>query len=121
MLSHSVVYSPDMKTVYDGMVTLDGDGGATVLLPDWFDALNDNFRYQLTPIGAAAPQLHIASEIVNNEFRIDGGVPGAKVSWQVTGIRRDAFAQQNRIKVENSNTSEIRRWLERPARSSGGR
>ena len=49
-LSHSFVESPDMKNVYDGIVTTDADGYATVELPDWFEALNRDFRYQLTVI-----------------------------------------------------------------------
>ena len=54
-LLHAYVASDDMKTVYDGVVVLDGAGSAWVELPDWFEALNGDFRYQLTPIGAAAP------------------------------------------------------------------
>jgi hypothetical protein len=31
--------------------------------PDWFSALNKDFRYQLTAIGAPGPNLYIAEEI----------------------------------------------------------
>ena len=51
-------------------------------------------------IGAAAPRLHIAEEITANRFKIAGGRPGMKVSWQVTGIRHDAYAEAHRISVE---------------------
>ncbi len=54
-LYHSFVESADMMNVYNGTVTLDGDGGARVRLPDWFEALNRDYRYQLTPIGAQLP------------------------------------------------------------------
>ena len=54
-LYHSFVESPDMKNVYDGTVTVDPEGRATVALPDWFETLNRDFRYQLTAIGAPAP------------------------------------------------------------------
>src|SRR5262249_12078650 len=47
-LYHSFVESPDMKNVYDGVVTTDASGLATITLPNWFDALNRDFRYQLT-------------------------------------------------------------------------
>ena len=99
-LKHSFVESPDMKNIYDGVVTLDAEGRATVVLPDWFGALNRDFRYQLTAIGAPGPNLYIARELANNEFAIGGGTPGAKVSWMVTGIRQDAYANAHRIVVE---------------------
>ena len=35
-----------------------------------------------------------------NRFRVAGGTPGMKVSWQVTGIRKDAYAEAHRIPVE---------------------
>ena len=50
--------------------------------------------------GSPLPNLHIAQEIENNSFRIAGGMPGSKVSWQVTGIRQDAWANAHRIPVE---------------------
>ncbi len=99
-LSHSFVESPDMMNVYNGNVVLDDAGEATVELPDWFEALNKDFRYQLTPIGAPGPNLYVAEEITNNQFRIAGGKSGLKVSWQVTGIRQDAYANAHRIPVE---------------------
>lgn len=105
-LYHSFVESPDMKNIYDGVVTLDANGEATVTLPDWFEALNRDFRYQLTPIGAAMPNLYIAEEIQGNTFRIAGGVPGQKVSWQVTGIRHDPYAEEHRIPVEEDKPAE---------------
>jgi hypothetical protein len=33
-------------------------------------------------------------------FTVAGGGPGLEVSWQVTGIRQDAWANANRIPVE---------------------
>ena len=99
-LYHSFVESPDMKNVYDGTVTLDAAGEATVALPDWFEALNRDFRYQLTAIGQAAPDLHVKSEVQDNRFSIGGGAAGQKVSWQLTGIRQDAWADAHRIPVE---------------------
>jgi hypothetical protein len=99
-LSHSFVESPDMKNVYDGVVVLGADGAAWVEMPEWFEALNRDFRYQLTAIGAPGPNLYIAEEITANRFRIAGGAMGMKVSWMVTGIRQDAFANAHRIPVE---------------------
>jgi hypothetical protein len=99
-LSHSFVESPDMMNVYNGNITLDANGEAVVRLPDWFEALNMDFRYQITPIGAPGPNLYIAEEVKSNSFKIAGGKPGSKVSWQVTGVRKDAYANAHRIEVE---------------------
>jgi trimeric autotransporter adhesin len=98
-LYHSFVESPDMKNIYDGIVVLDENGEATVTLPDWFEALNQDFRYQLTCIGGYAP-VYVASEVSGNQFHVAGGRPGLKVSWQLTGIRHDAYANAHRIPVE---------------------
>jgi hypothetical protein len=99
-LQHSFVESPDMMNIYNGVANLDGNGEVTVVLPEYFEALNRDFRYQLTAIGAPGPNLYIAEEISGNTFKIAGGGPRTKVSWQVTGVRKDAYAERNRIQVE---------------------
>ena len=101
-LYHSFVESPDMKNIYDGSVTLDKKGEAMVEMPDYFSALNEDFRYQLTAVGAPGPNLYIAEKIRDNHFKIAGGKPGMEVSWQVTGIRHDAYARDHRIVVEEN-------------------
>jgi hypothetical protein len=88
-----------MKNIYDGTIVTDGGGIATVALPEWFEALNSDFRYQLTVIGQFA-QAIVSSEISNNAFVIQTDKPNVKVSWQVTGIRQDAWAKAHRIPVE---------------------
>jgi hypothetical protein len=103
-LYHSFVESPDMKNIYDGVVELDQYGEAIVMLPEWFGPLNRDFRYQLTCIGGYAP-VFIAEEIINNQFKISGGSSGLKVSWQVTGIRQDKWANDHRIPVEEAKPS----------------
>ncbi len=99
-LSHSFVESPDMMNIYNGIAKLDSNGEVVVKLPEWFEALNKDFRYLLTAVGAPMPGLYIAEEVSNNHFKIAGGAPGLKVSWQVTGIRQDAWANKHRIQVE---------------------
>jgi hypothetical protein len=98
-LSHSFVESPDMMNVYNGNVVLGKDGTAWVELPGYFQALNQDYRYQLTTIGGYAP-VYVAKEVQGNRFQIAGGTAGLKVSWQVTGIRHDAWAVNNPIVVE---------------------
>jgi hypothetical protein len=99
-LYHSFVESPDMKNIYDGVVTLDARGEAMVTLPDWFEALNRDFRYQLTPIGAAMPNLYVAQKCRTTP----SASPAASRAWRspgmVTGIRQDAYADAHRIPVE---------------------
>lgn len=99
-LNHAFVESPDMMNIYNGNVTLDAKGIAQVKLPDWFEALNQDFRYQLTAIGKPGPNLYVSREIVKNTFEIAGGHPGGKVSWQVTGVRHDVYANAHRMEVE---------------------
>ncbi|NQT26289.1 hypothetical protein HQ585_13115 [candidate division KSB1 bacterium] len=99
-LQHSFVESPDMMNIYNGNVILDAAGEAVVELPEWFGVLNQDFRYQLTAIGAPGPNLYIAEKITNNLFKISGGEAGMEVSWFVTGIRHDPYADANRIQVE---------------------
>jgi len=98
-LYHSFVESPDMMNIYNGNIITDESGLATVTMPDWFEALNQDFRYQLTVIGQFA-QAIVSSEISHNQFTIRTDKPNVKVSWQVTGIRHDAYANAHRVQVE---------------------
>jgi hypothetical protein len=107
-LVHASVESSEMKTIYDGAVTLDANGEAVVELPAWFEALNTDFRYGLTCVGGYAP-VYIAQKIKNNAFKIAGGTPGLEVDWQVTGVRRDPYAKAHPLVVE----------VEKPAKERG--
>jgi hypothetical protein len=104
-LSHSFVESPDMMNIYNGNIITDKDGHASVMLPDYFEALNMEFRYQLTVIGEFA-QAIISEKIEANTFKIKTDKPNVEVSWQVTGVRNDAFARKNRIQVEEKKETE---------------
>jgi hypothetical protein len=98
-LYHSTVQSPDMKNVYDGNVTTDEYGEAVVVLPDYFEAFNRDFRYQLTVVGRFA-QAIISQQVKDNRFTIKTDKPFVTVSWQVTGIRQDPYANAHRSPVE---------------------
>jgi len=104
LLQHAAVESPDMKNIYDGNVTTDAAGEAVVELPDYFEALNRDFRYQLTVIGQFA-QAIVATKIANNQFIVHTDKPNVEVSWQVTGIRKDAWANAHRVNVEPVKTA----------------
>ena len=100
-LYHFAQEGPEVQNVYNGVVTLDAQGEAVVTLPAYFAALNTGpFRYQLTAIGAPMPNLHIAQEIRDNTFRIAGGAPGKKVSWEVTAIRNDPYLRDHPVQAE---------------------
>jgi hypothetical protein len=98
-LYHSFVESPDMMNIYNGNATTDASGSAVVTLPEWFETLNRDFRYQLTAIGQFS-QAIVASKVANHQFTIKTDKPNVEVSWQVTGIRQDAWANAHRIPVE---------------------
>jgi hypothetical protein len=115
-LYHSSVESPDMKNMYDGIAILDGKGEAEVRLPEWFEALNRDFRYQLSCIGSFAP-VYVAEQIHENRFRIAGGTPGLEVSWQVTGIRHDPYAIAHPSPVEVDKSKVDDSWAEPPSGS----
>jgi hypothetical protein len=104
-LRHSFVECPEMLNVYSGNATTDDKGEAKVALPKYFEALNQDFRYQLTVIGQFA-QAIVAEEIRNNRFTIKTDQPQVKVSWQVTGIRQDPWAVANRMVVEEDKAAE---------------
>jgi hypothetical protein len=106
-LSHSFVESPDMVNLYNGNITTDQRGIAVVVLPDYFEALNRDFRYQLTVLGQFA-QAIVAEEIDKGRFTIETDKPSVKVSWQVTGVRQDAFANAHRIQVEEEKPAQER-------------
>lgn len=98
-LYHSFVESPDMMNVYNGNITTDAKGKAQVKLPDYFESLNTDFRYQLTVIGTFA-QVIVSEKVKGNQFEIRTDKPNVEVSWQVTGIRNDAYARKFRIPNE---------------------
>lgn len=104
-LTHSCVESDEMLNVYSGVAVLDSRGEAEVNLPHWFEALNEDFRYQLTALGAPGPNLHVKQEISENHFAIAGGAAGMKVSWQVAGRRHDAYAKAHPLQVEQDKPS----------------
>jgi hypothetical protein len=120
-LHHAAVESDVMKNIYDGTVWLDDRGQSVVRLPKWFQALNKDFSYSLTAIGKPAPDLHISREISHNRFTIAGGNPNMTVSWQVTGIRKDAWASTYGFATEELKSEKERGHAICPTGSSSQR
>ncbi len=111
-LVHSCVESSEMLNTYSGNATLDSDGRVTIQMPEWFQAENGDFRYQLTCVGGFAP-VYVAQELQSNRFEIAGGKAGMKISWQVTGARQDAYARAHPLQVEQAKTgSEQGKYLD---------
>ena len=106
-LIHSCIESPDRMDVYNGNITTDANGSAIVKLPSYFQALNIDYRYQLTVIGKFA-QAIIESKIQNNQFTIKTNKPNVEVSWQVTGIRDDPYAKAHPMVVEQEKEASAR-------------
>ncbi len=102
-LIHSCVEAPEAMNIYNGNITTDSNGDAVVTLPDYFEALNRDYRYQLTVIGQFA-QAIVSSEISSNQLGITFGIktdkPAVKVSWQVMGSRADAYMKAHPTVVE---------------------
>ncbi len=98
-LVHASIESSEMMNVYSGNVTTDAGGVAAIQLPDWFETLNTDFRYQLTVIGQFA-QAIVSSEIQGNRFEIKTSAPNVKVSWQVSAVRQDPWAKAHPLVVE---------------------
>ena len=98
-LVHTSVESSEMLNIYSGNVTTDSRGGAAVVLPEWFQELNTDFRYQLTVIGQFA-QAIVSQEISNGQFSIKTDKPNVKVSWQVSCVRQDPYAKAHPLEVE---------------------
>lgn len=107
-LYHSFVESPDMLNIYSGIATLNDQGEASVEMPEWFEVLNSNYRYQLTALDNASPNLHIAQRLKDRRFQIAGGLAGQEVSWMITGVRQDEWAKAYRSPVEENKADKER-------------
>jgi hypothetical protein len=96
-LDHVAVEGDGHFTFYRGNVVLDSAGLATVQMPDWFDALNDDVSIVYSSWGDAQPAR--TSRRIANGWEIVGQ-PGAKVSWMASGLRADAWAKAHPFTVE---------------------
>jgi hypothetical protein len=112
-LVHSSVESSEMMNIYTGNATTDGRGEAVVNLPEWFETLNGDFRYQLTVIGQFA-QAIVGSKISAHRFTIRTDKPNVEVSWQVTGVRHDPFAKAHPLVVEEPKDARLRGFYIHP-------
>ena len=94
-LKHFSIESNEILNVYRGIATFDANGKAIITMPEYYEAINKNPSYQLTPIGASMSGLFIERELTGGSFVIGGGISGKKVSWQLTAERNDPYLKQN--------------------------
>jgi hypothetical protein len=98
-LNQAYVAAPEMTSQYSGNVVTGTDGFAVVTLPEYVQALNSDFRYNLTVIGQFA-QAIISSKIKDGQFTIQTDQPNVEVSWLVIGVRQDPYALSTPLQVE---------------------
>lgn len=110
-LTHAAIESSEVLNLYSGNVVLDASGEAVVQLPDWFEVINKDYRYQLTSIGAPGRDLYVADEVSEGRFKVAGGKAGGKVSWQVSGVRNDAWEKAHPMVVEADKGTERGQYL----------
>ena len=91
-LVHASIESNEAVNVYTGNVTTDANGLATVTLPDYVEAVNKDFRYQLTVIGRFANAI-VKEKVAAGKFVIQTDQPNVEVSWSLTGVRNDKYMQ----------------------------
>lgn len=111
-LRHYCAEGPEPMNEYSGVIALDENGEAVVMLPDYFESINRDIRYQLTCIGQFAP-VFVRQEVRDGVFVIAGGKPGMRVSWEVKGVRNDPFVRAYGAPVEQLKPEHLRgRYLQ---------
>jgi hypothetical protein len=106
-LSHTPVETDRFTVVYSGNVRTDADGRAAVRLPAYAERIAGDWRYQLTPIGTFG-QAIVAREVSDGAFVVRTERPGTKVSWSVTGTRRDPYARNHPFRAVRAKTRAAR-------------
>lgn len=114
-LVHSCAEGPEALNIYCGNISTDANGKAVVQLPAYFEAENRDYRYQLTIVddrdSAGFAQAKVSRKVKDNRFEILTDKPSIQVSWQVTGVRNDAYMQAHPADVEQDKGGERGRFL----------
>ncbi|GIV11586.1 MAG: hypothetical protein KatS3mg020_1077 [Fimbriimonadales bacterium] len=109
-LNHFCAEAPEPMNFYSGNIVTDAQGYAVVQLPDYFESINRDFRYQLTVIDSSDDFIlaKVVREIQNNQFVIRTSKPFVKVSWEVKAIRNDRWVQEYGYQTEQAKEDEIK-------------
>lgn len=92
-LRHFSTESNEVLNIYRGNAVFNENGEAIITLPEYYDDINKNPSYNLTPVGGFA-QLYVKEEISGGTFIIGGGTVGQKVSWTIYAERNDRYLQE---------------------------
>jgi hypothetical protein len=106
-LAHFSMEGPEPYNIYRGSVVTDDEGKAVVRLPDYFEAANKDFHYQLTTVGPNT-QAWIIQKIQNNTFIIGTNQPRVEVFWTVTAVRNDPYARHFMLPAEIEKQGDMR-------------
>jgi hypothetical protein len=112
-LVHAGVESSERMNIYTGNAVTDELGVARVDLPEWFETLNTDYRYQLTVIGRKA-NAWISEEVKDGHFSISSDATNTKISWQITAVRQDAWAKAHPLVVERQKPERERGFYQHP-------
>lgn len=103
-LNHFCTEGPEAMNAYSGNVVTDSKGYATIQLPDYFEEINANYRYQLTVLDDGEREefalVKVVEKIKDNRFKIRTSVPNCEVSWRVEASRNDAYFRNRHIPTE---------------------
>lgn len=97
-LLHYSSESPEPQNFYSGVVITDAAGYAWVELPEYFESINKDFKYQLTAVNEADDvfvQVMVTKKIVANRFQVRASKGGAEVSWRIEATRNDAYCRRH--------------------------
>jgi hypothetical protein len=100
LLHHASIESDEMINIYNGRATTNSDGFVAIQLQDWMNALNKDFKYQLTVVGKDFSHAIVWEEIdEKGSFIVKTSSPKTTVCWQVIGTRHDKYAAEHPLQV----------------------
>lgn len=117
-LNHYCSEGPEPLNIYSGTIMTDANGEAWVQLPDYYDEINKDPRYQLTVIddsaGPGFVQVKVAKKIRDNRFMIMTSAPNVEVSWEVKAVRNDLWVRKYGAPVETEKSEYEKGKYQRP-------
>jgi hypothetical protein len=117
-LIHYCAEAPQPQNFYNGNTVTDASGYAWVELPDYFSAINRDFKYQLTVVDDSDSDnfalAKVSQKIIANRFQIRTSAPYVEVSWRVEAVRNDLWVRQYGAPVEVEKPEQERGTYQHP-------